>query len=163
MPGSNCCIPLCGTSRRKKKTFSQEFSGPSVRIFKFPSKEKHPAWRAEFVNANTRVRVVDESFKLLISNNTAAIFERHFKEGSIEIRKSLKPTLATFENYFCSSLVHSSLVLQPLESLRDGPKVRLCLTSSPGKGQRKNVKSANRYFDPFLQPLNLVFHIYVLA
>ena len=79
MPGDNCSVVLCGKSRRE--------AGQG--IFQVPGKKckKKDKWRAEFLNAITKTRVVDQDFREIIDNDRVFAYHRHFKESEIKIRK----------------------------------------------------------------------------
>ena len=59
MPGSNCAIPGCGTTRRSK------FSG--ISLFGLPPNNSEDSekmkWREELLSIITKYRVVDEGLK----------------------------------------------------------------------------------------------------
>ena len=72
MPGANCAIFGCGTSRKQK-----------ISIFKLPNPAKgefYKKWNRATLNIITRDRVVDEKLKKLIHENKLFICERHFDE-----------------------------------------------------------------------------------
>ena len=72
MPGANCSIFGCSTSRKTK----------NVGIFKIPS-ASNQEWRSVMLNIITKDRVVDAGFKQQISNNTVYVCEKHFSEDEI--------------------------------------------------------------------------------
>ena len=53
MPGDNCCIVGCGSSRRTK----------AIGIFKLPAEHINAEWRKKWLNEITKTRTVDKSFK----------------------------------------------------------------------------------------------------
>ena len=89
MPGSNCAIPGCGTTRRSK------FSG--ISLFGLPPNNSEDSekmkWREELLSIITKYRVVDEGLKKQICNNTLKICEKHFNDDEFSdygSRKVLK-------------------------------------------------------------------------
>lgn len=60
MPGENCCIVGCGTSRREK----------GIGIFSIPNK-KYPEWREAWIKQLKRFREPDTKFKQLIEKKHA--------------------------------------------------------------------------------------------
>ena len=92
MPGANCSIFGCPTSRRNK----------DISIFKvpLPNSEANKKWRSELINIITKDRVVDDALKKRIAGSNLFICEQHFSTDQFYIyptRKSLKegalPTL----------------------------------------------------------------------
>ena len=92
MPGENCCVVNCSTSRRTK----------GIGIFKIPSAKRYPEWRKEWLNSITKTRVVDENFKIQISNDRVYACQKHFKDDDIETSKFVD----TFSLLKCSWSVH---------------------------------------------------------
>ena len=95
MPGANCSIFGCPTSRRNK----------DISIFKvpLPNSEANKKWRSELINIITKDRVVDDALKKRIAGSNLFICEQHFSTDQFYIyptRKSLKegalPTLTLF-------------------------------------------------------------------
>lgn len=87
MPGANCAIFGCTTSRRKK------YQGLS--IFKLPvaKDQESSKWRSEILNIITKDRVVDPDFQEQIMKNNVYICELHFSPEQMYIyqhKKSLK-------------------------------------------------------------------------
>ena len=76
MPGDNCSVYGCGTSRRT----------PGVGIFKIPS-SKEDEWRKRFINQVTKTRVIDSQFRSMIENDRVFACERHFEADDVEICK----------------------------------------------------------------------------
>lgn len=80
MPGANCSIFGCNTSRKTT----------GISIFALPkgedelSKQTRKAW----VNEITRNRVIDQDLRRQIEKRTLHICEKHFEERFIEKRKS---------------------------------------------------------------------------
>ena len=79
MPGANCSVFGCSTSRKKK------YAG--ITICKIPSEVKDPSsdeekerncWREKLLCTILRDRVVDESLRRQIANNNLHICELHF-------------------------------------------------------------------------------------
>ena len=92
MPGANCSIFGCSTSRSKT----------GIGIFKvpLPTTDFNKKWRQELIAIITKDRVVDASLKRQVETNTLHICERHFREEQLYFyptRKALKegvhPTL----------------------------------------------------------------------
>ena len=77
MPGDNCCVVNCSTSRRTK----------GVGIFKLPSEKINKEWRQKWLNEITKSRVVDKCFKEQLARDKVHTCERHFKDDEIEICK----------------------------------------------------------------------------
>ena len=75
MPGENCCVVGCGSNRRTK----------GIGIFKLPSEKLHKGWRDSWLNAITKFRVLDKSFKSQIENDHVYTCEKHFKPDEIVI------------------------------------------------------------------------------
>ena len=92
MPGTNCCIPLCGTNRRHK----------GVGIFKLPAlgDVKSQNWRDELLGEIKKVREVDKAFREQIKNNAVSICELQFKPSCIKHRKY---NLQELTNFFPST------------------------------------------------------------
>ena len=76
MPGVNCAIAGCGTSRRTK----------GIAIFKLPAakNDKYKGWREEWLSEITKTRVIDKTFREKILNDTVYTCEKHFKAEDIE-------------------------------------------------------------------------------
>jgi len=77
MPGANCSIVGCSINRRNK----------NIGIFKLPKarNEGYKRWRNSWLDVITRTRVIDESFKAQIKNDTVHVCEKHFKQEDIDI------------------------------------------------------------------------------
>ena len=71
MPGANCCIPLCGTSRRHKR----------IGIFGIiaATDQKITEWRKNLLGEIKKTREVDKVFHEQILKNSVKICEMHFK------------------------------------------------------------------------------------
>ena len=79
MPGANCSLPECSTSRTEKHK--------GISIFKIPRREGdfYKSWQKSILNVVTQYRVVDKSLKERIdNNNNIFICEKHFTIGDIE-------------------------------------------------------------------------------
>jgi hypothetical protein len=55
MPGENCCVYGCSTSRDKTHI--------GTGIFKLPSAKLYKGWRANWLNELTKYRVADQTLK----------------------------------------------------------------------------------------------------
>ena len=79
MPGKNCSIPNCPTSRRH----------PGISIFNVPrgDDEFDKEWRNKLINIITKYRVVDASFRARIEKKNVAICEKHFRDEDKIFRK----------------------------------------------------------------------------
>jgi hypothetical protein len=79
MPGDNCAVFGCGTSRRTK----------GIGIWKLPAPkdEAHKKWRDEWLNEVTKTRTVDTAFRKKIENDSVYTCEKHFDHKDIEICK----------------------------------------------------------------------------
>ena len=77
MPGANCCLPQCGTSRRTK----------GCGIFKLPQRkdEFYQKWNEKMLQIIKKYRVEDENFKIQVKNGSVYICERHFLPEDIEL------------------------------------------------------------------------------
>ena len=106
MPGENCAIVGCSTSRRHKE----------ISIFKVPkpNNEANRQWGCELINIITKDRQVDAQLKKRIDTFKLYICERHFSPEQIWVyptRKSLKE----------GALPHLNL---PQKTARSSSKVR---------------------------------------
>ena len=79
MPGVNCAVVDCGTSRRTK----------GIGIFKLPAakNDEYKKWREEWPSEITKTRVIDKAFREKILNDTVYTCEKHFKAEDIELCK----------------------------------------------------------------------------
>ena len=79
MPGANCSIYGCTTSR-----YSQ-----GMATFGLPKGEDtyNMEWRAKLVHIITKDRVIDQPLKKQIEKKTLHVCELHFQEGRIIRRK----------------------------------------------------------------------------
>ena len=75
MPGENCAIVGCSTSRRHK----------GISIFKvpLPNNEFNKKWNRDLINIITKDRQVDEPLKKRIASCNLNICERHFSPEQI--------------------------------------------------------------------------------
>ena len=79
MPGADCCIVNCGTSRYHK----------DISLFKIPTPkdDANIKWRREMMNVITRDREHDASFTEQIDKDKLHICERHFSPEQFYICK----------------------------------------------------------------------------
>ncbi len=86
MPGANCSIYGCGTSRKHA----------GIGIFRIPTKvdELSTKTRDAWVRLVTRDREIDTSLRNQIEQRTIRICERHFEKDLIEICKFISFDLA---------------------------------------------------------------------
>ena len=77
MPGDNCCVVGCGSSRRTK----------GIGIFKLPAENVNPGWRKEWLSEITKTRVIDKLFKNQLDKDSIFTCEKHFSPECIEICK----------------------------------------------------------------------------
>ena len=92
MPGSNCSIFGCGTSRKST----------GMGIFKLPTGKDdfNTKWRRELLQIITRDRVEDAALKRQICKDSIHICEKHFREDQLYICKFIFTT--TYCNFlFC--------------------------------------------------------------
>ncbi|RMX56832.1 hypothetical protein pdam_00025512, partial [Pocillopora damicornis] len=82
MPGDNCAVFGCGTSRRTK----------GIGIWKLPAPkdEAHKKWRQEWLNEITKTRESDAPFKVLVAKDRIFTCEKHFEPEDVEIFHSEK-------------------------------------------------------------------------
>lgn len=94
MPGANCSIFGCNTSRKHK----------GISIFKVPKakNERYKVWRKDWLQIITRTHVVDESLSKQINNDSLHVCEKHFKEEDVQLGNSFF-TLGLFT---CKILLH---------------------------------------------------------
>ena len=79
MPGANCSVIQCGSSRKTK--------GISVFKLSSPKTEALKTWRKELLSIITRDRVVGKDFQKKIDNDTVHICSRHFTEDQVYVCK----------------------------------------------------------------------------
>ena len=79
MPGANCSIYGCSTSRRNT----------GIAIFRVTrgKDEYNTAWRGKLVNVITKDRVMDSALRNQIEKQNLHICEKHFTEESLIIRE----------------------------------------------------------------------------
>ena len=79
MPGDNCSVFGCGTSRRTK----------ALGIWKLPSPkdESHRKWRDAWLSEITKTRIVDTAFRKKIKNDNVYTCEKHFHPQDVETCK----------------------------------------------------------------------------
>ena len=94
MPGSNCCIPGCGSSRRTK----------DMGFFKLPDvKKQHFAdWRKKWLDEILKVRELDKDLKAQLEADTVHTCEKHYYPHEWETCKL---------TYILSSLSYLYLIL----------------------------------------------------
>ena len=73
MPGENCSIVKCGTSRRNS----------GVGIFQIPNEKKHPEWRKAWLGEILKTREPTSDFKAMIAENNVYACEKHFRADEI--------------------------------------------------------------------------------
>ena len=75
MPGANCSVFGCSTSRKSK----------GIGIFKLPAPttDFNKQWRADLVNIVTKDRVVDKALKNQLADNNIHICKKQFREDQI--------------------------------------------------------------------------------
>ena len=75
MPGDNCCINNCGSSRRKK----------GIGLFSLPSdkKEHYREWREKWLAVILKYREPDDNFKNLLKKNKLFTCELRYKPEEI--------------------------------------------------------------------------------
>ncbi len=85
MPGANCSIFGCSTSRRQS----------GISIFGLPKAEDELSrkTRQEWVNVITRNRVIDADLRRQVEEGRVHVCEKHFEEKFIEKRKYIPITL----------------------------------------------------------------------
>ena len=79
MPGANCSIFGCSSSRRNS----------NIGIFKLPTPkdEFHKKWREQLLAVVTRDRIMDASLKSQIKRDKIHICEKHFTEDQLYVCK----------------------------------------------------------------------------
>ena len=79
MPGANCSMYGCGTSRKHK----------DIGIFKLPlpKDDFHRKWRQDLIDIILRFRVLDESLERQINEDRIHICQRHFREDQFYVCK----------------------------------------------------------------------------
>lgn len=79
MPGDNCAVFGCGSSRRTK----------GIGIWKLPAprNDEYKKWREDWLNELTKTRQIDENFESQIGSDRVYTCERHFRQEDVEICK----------------------------------------------------------------------------
>jgi len=79
MPGANCSVYGCSTSRYSK----------NIALFGLPrgQDDYNVAWRKKLVHIITKDRVVDVSLKKQLERNSLHVCELHFEENQIRRRE----------------------------------------------------------------------------
>ena len=79
MPGANCSVFGCGTSRKHV----------GVGIFRIPSEqdELFKKTRAAWINVITKDRIVEENLRRQINSGNLYVCEKHFKKEEYDCRK----------------------------------------------------------------------------
>ena len=79
MPGANCSIFGCSTSR----------SSRGISIFGLPQRngEYSSSWREKMINTITKDRVIDKRLKVQIEKKTLHICEKHFSQDQLNQRE----------------------------------------------------------------------------
>ena len=77
MPGDNCSIYGCETSRSRKNK--------GISIFKLPAPTIafNKEWRSKLLNIVTKYREIDENLKRQIDGDTVHICQKHFTDDQI--------------------------------------------------------------------------------
>ena len=75
MPGDNCAVPGCSTSR----------ATPGVALLGMPKKddEYNVNWRTNIVDMISKIRVVDASLKRQIERKSLHFCEKHYSEEKL--------------------------------------------------------------------------------
>ena len=119
MPGENCAIFGCPTSRRHA----------SISIFKvpLPNNEVNKKWGSELINIITKDRQVDALLRKRIESSKIFICERHFSPDQIWVyptRKSLKEGALPHLNLPQKSVLLSSHQPQPATKIRSTTSIQ---------------------------------------
>ena len=86
MPGANCSIFGCGTSRTSTNKGTSIFKIPGTKPYRDNTEEQQSKWRREFLNCVTKDRVIDSVFAEVIKKDHIYVCEKHFSVEDI-IRK----------------------------------------------------------------------------
>lgn len=81
MPGDNCSIFGCSTSRKEK--------GVSIWKIPAPKDEATAEWRKKLIGIVLRDRVLDENLQRQLDNDRLHICEKHFTDDQLYICKSI--------------------------------------------------------------------------
>ena len=79
MPGDNCSVIGCGTSRRTK--------GVGIWKLPYPRNAEYKKWREDWLNELTKTRDRDKDFQKQIESDRVYTCEKHFDPTDIEICK----------------------------------------------------------------------------
>ena len=92
MPGANCSIQSCFSSRY----------GKDLAIFGLPkgTDDYSMKWRTDLVHIITKDRVIDKQLRKQMENKTLHVCELHFEEHKIRRRKYIKNYHNT-DHYIC--------------------------------------------------------------
>ena len=92
MPGANCSIFGCGTSRKHV----------GVGIFRIPSEqdELSKKTREAWINIITKDRVVDENLRRQINNANLYVCEKHFQKEEYDCRKYILIFIVLYLQYY---------------------------------------------------------------
>ena len=103
MPGDNCAVFGCGSSRRTK----------GIGIWKLPAAkdEPHKKWRDVWLSEITKTREIDHEFRKRIENDKVFTCEKHFDVEDFEICKYGYDRSLTVEIEDMLSLAISYMVL----------------------------------------------------
>ena len=82
MPGDNCAVFGCRSSRREKR----------IGIWKLPAAkdEEHKKWREDCLREITKMQEIDQDFRKRIESDKVFTCEKHFEADDIEICESFK-------------------------------------------------------------------------
>ena len=90
MPGANCAIPECGSTRREAYVNRAIFQVPN-RIGEFYEK-----WRKDILAVLLRFREADEALKKRIKTGNIYVCERHFTSDDIEFTSKFTTSIYCF-------------------------------------------------------------------
>lgn len=79
MPGDNCAVFGCGTSRRTK--------GIGIWKLPCPRNAEYKKWREEWLNELKKTREVDRAFQKQIESDRIFTCEKHFDPKDVETCK----------------------------------------------------------------------------
>ena len=97
MPGANCALPQCGTTRREKYE--------SIGIFQVSKRtsERYVSWKQAVYDAITKYREADAAFKEQMENGNVWTCEKHYKPADIEFTSKY----STYSHFIFTSSNHS--------------------------------------------------------
>ena len=78
MPGANCSIFGCGTSRTKNYQGLSIFKIPGTKVYKDNTEEQQIKWRRDFLSCVTKDREIDQCLSEAIKKDHIYICEKHF-------------------------------------------------------------------------------------